>query len=908
MHSDGAVADTAHDLRGRSPVPFRGMSHGAQALAPRPTPESVATASNAPAKGAFRWPAVVEHPEPTQSREASVRPRWVLRVFGRRHDVVRLRDDRLDIRIGSRTDSLLLAELTIGTSSGLLGTDVRIASRSAEHVLRCVAGDRAVAFEGVVRLRQARARLVQLLDALSALLTGPAYLNRAQVVAWSEEATAVVRPLLGLIAVTPHTAPSDDTRLLDSVRAALRDLDARVEARNRSFVAHESERCAALFETIEPHPLSPRQVEAILHDEDHALVVAGAGTGKTSTIVGKVAYLLKCGLVQRREILALAYNRKAATELAERIEARIGETVTVDTFHALGYRVISKVRGERPAITGLASDPAGLTRWIGDTFGRILASPELRQRYLEFVVYERDVEKSPGEFRSAAAYTEYIRENKPRTLTGVTVKSFEERLLADWLTIHGVAYEYEKPYEHDTATATHRQYRPDFFLTDYGIYLEHFGVDRSGATAPYVDRATYHAGIEWKRALHAQYGTRLLETYSYERMEGTYRQVWAERFEAAGIRLQPISGDELNTLLAKARPSQAAELMGRFLTVARENMQDMSVLRRVAAGRMDASRCLAFLALYEEVHTRYRAYLSERREIDFADMVIQAAEYIEDGRHVPGFRRIIVDEFQDISRGRLRLLQAVLRAPPGARLLCVGDDWQSIYGYAGSDVGIIRHFAEIFGVTKRTDLDRTFRFNDRLLDASSRFVQRNPRLLTKSMRAGTVRQTPAITLLYRGERALQDALEAIYRDEAFDGTASVLVLGRYTATAPSDLTRVAQRHPSLRISFLTVHKSKGLEADYVIVLDVADRAVGFPSQLSNDPVLSLVLTDDDPLPHAEERRVFYVALTRARHRVYVCVPPSAPSVFAKELAHPDFAGMVSVDQKARPRLGGLGTA
>ncbi len=822
--------------------------------------------------------------------------------------MVRLRDDRLDIRVGSQTDSLSLGELTIRTSSGLLGTDVRIAGRSEEHVLRGVARDQAVAFESIVRLRQARARLVQLLDALSALLTSPAYLNRAQVVAWAEEAAAVLRPLLGLTAATPHTAPCDDTRLLDHVRVALRDLDARVEARNTSFVAHESERCAALFATIEPHPLSPRQVEAILHDQDHALVVAGAGTGKTSTIVGKMSYLLKSGLVSRREILALAYNRKAATELADRIETRIGETVTVDTFHALGYRVISKVRGERPAITGLASDPAGHTRWIGDTFAKLLASPELRHLYLDFVVYERDVEKSPSEFRSAAAYTEYIRESKPQTLTGVAVRSVEERLLADWLTIHGVAYEYEKPYQHDTATATRRQYRPDFFLTDYGIYLEHFGVDRSGATAPYVDRATYHADIEWKRTLHAQYGTRLLETYSYERMEGTYRQVWAERFEAAGITLRPISDAELNALLAKAAPSQAAELMGRFLTVARENMQDMSALRRVAAGRWDSSRCLAFLALYEEVHSRYRAYLSERREIDFADMVIQAAEYIEAGRHVLGFRRIIVDEFQDISRGRLRLLQAVLRATPGARLLCVGDDWQSICGYAGSDVGIMRHFAEIFGVTKRTDLDRTFRFNDRLLDASSRFVQRNPRQLRKSLLAGTVRQTPAITVMYRSAGALDDALQAIYWDEAFAGAATVLVLGRYAATAPADLTRVAQRHPSLRISFLTVHTSKGLEADYVIVLDVADRAVGFPSQLSNDPVLSLVLTDDDPLPHAEERRVFYVALTRARHRVYVCVPPSAPSVFAKELAHPDFAGMVTVDQRARPRPGPLGTA
>ena len=86
--------------------------------------------------------------------------------------------------------------------------------------------------------------------------------------------------------------------------------------------------------------------------------------------------------------------------------------------------------------------------------------------------------------------------------------------------LSGVAYEYERRYEFDTATSKYRQYEPDFFLTDYGIYIEHFGIDRQGKTPEFVDMAAYHEKIEWKRQLHRKNETTLIETFSFEKSEG----------------------------------------------------------------------------------------------------------------------------------------------------------------------------------------------------------------------------------------------------------------------------------------------------------------------------------------------------------------------------------------------------
>lgn len=477
----------------------------------------------------------MEAPASNDAETVQVRPHWVFRLLGRKHDSATISGDRLEVRVGSEARSVPCADSRTTVRKRLLWADLLVGTPTGTTVLRGLPTAEAFRFSGLARLRGSRPKLGQVIALLAELLESAYYLNRRRQLAWAVEAQAAVESLADVSTVSPPALLASDVHMLDEIRRALHDLDAKVAVRNAAFVAGEMERYGGLFANVESYPLSARQIEAILHDEDHALVVAGAGTGKTSTVVGKIAYLLKSGIAKDHEILALAYNRKAATEMSERARARVGRALEVRTFHALGLQVVTKVQGARPAVSELAADPKGLSRWIGDELDAILCSPSLRHLYLDFAVLERDLAKAPEEFRSAEEFQQYVREQDPRTITGIRVRSFEERLLADWMTLHGVAYEYERPYEHNTATATARQYKPDFYLTDYAIYVEHFGVDRSGATASYVDRAKYHAGMEWKRDLHRRRGTRLIETFSYERMDGTYRDAWRTKFERAGL-------------------------------------------------------------------------------------------------------------------------------------------------------------------------------------------------------------------------------------------------------------------------------------------------------------------------------------------------------------------------------------
>jgi DNA helicase-4 len=243
-----------------------------------------------------------------------------------------------------------------------------------------------------------------------------------------------------------------------------------------------------------------------------------------------------------------------------------------------------------------------------------------------------------------------------------------------------------------------------------------------------------------------------------------------------------------------------------------------------------------------------------------------------------------VDEFQDISRGRARLLRALLDQHPAARLYAVGDDWQSIYRFAGADVSLMTSFADYFGTTERSDLTRTFRCVDRVSDVAASFVTRNPAQLQKKVGAARRTDSSRVHVGFAGTanpRLIRSILRRVGQE--LGERASVLLLGRYRTSQPPDLEAIQREFPRLDLRYLTIHRSKGLEADAVIVLDLNSGARGFPSEARDDPILNLVLATPETFRHAEERRLLYVAITRARHAAYLLVSSETPSEFVEEL-------------------------
>ena len=220
-------------------------------------------------------------------------------------------------------------------------------------------------------------------------------------------------------------------------------------------------------------------------------------------------------------------------------------------------------------------------------------------------------------------------------------------------------------------------------------------------------------------------------------------------------------------------------------------------------------------------------------QIDFHDMIARATEHVEAGRYRSPFGYILVDEFQDISPDRARLLKALLDHSPGAQLFAVGDDWQAIFRFAGSDISIMREFSQHFGDSERLSLETTFRCTDRIAAVATDFILRNPAQIQKTVRSIHRAEGPCVHIALPGEQKpslLKEALDRIAEDAArHEEIPTVLLLGRYNHLRPTNMSSLARQYPGLQFTYKTVHRSKGLEADYVVVLGLCSGKYGFPA-------------------------------------------------------------------------------
>ena len=680
------------------------------------------------------------------------------------------------------------------------------------------------------------------------------------------------------------------------------------------FTAGELEAMARFFETIEKNPLTPEQRRAVVCDEDATLVLAGAGSGKTSVITAKAAYLIERGIRKPEEILLMAFGKDAAGEMSERIRQRCDAEVPAMTFHKLAYDIIAEVEGRKPPLAAHATDEKAFQILLKEILLELAGEDRkigflLLRWFTEFLVPAR----SQWDFGTRHEYFSYVESHELRTLQGELVRSFEELEIANWLCMNGIAYQYEPVYEHELPATGRKVYTPDFRLTESGVYIEHFGVrremDNNGiehfTTAPHVDRAEYLAGMEWKREVHAQHGTTLVETYSYEQSEGKLLSALEEKL-SPHVSLNPMSSREILSRLSEmGQFDDFTGTLGTFLRHFKGSGATMEKCRRKAKSIRDSRRGLAFLEIFGPVYEEYRKRLGGH--IDFDDMISRATDHVRENRYQSPYRHLLVDEFQDISRGRADLLLALREQHRDARIFAVGDDWQSIYRFSGSDIDLMRNFGRVFGGTygsqegihRTVDLGRTFRSVDRIAHPARRFILQNPSQIEKEVIPAGTASAPAIQVLWsrkhRGGEVLQQALAHLAKQTEGE-RATVLLVGRYNWQRPEDMSQFGKRYPGLSISFKSIHASKGLEADHVVILGADSGRLGLPSEIIDDPLLDLVLPKPEPYEHAEERRVFYVALTRARKSVTIIAREDQPSDFVNELVEDQEYGVAEMER------------
>ena len=768
----------------------------------------------------------------------------------------------------------LTIRLTDGTERSIGGLDGREAELIRDAALEEAARIHEAAMAEAIRSAKALSpRLKRLDEELRQLFAGDRYARYHDSRKHHDAVAPALRECEGLIREHLEREAREALGWLESLEP-VESFEAARRKANSLFVSNNFPTVQTAALAALPNPLTNEQAESVATDEDVTLVLAGAGTGKTSVVVGKVVHLVRNQGVSPDQILVLAFNRKAAAEIADRLPGDLS-TAHVHTFHGFGRRVIADAEKDRPSMARFAGE-SELPGTIKEILNELLDDPQQADATANFIASYHGAYESVFDFDTQDEYDAYIRGVELRTLSGVRVKSFEELEIANYLTKHGVNFCYERPYPKRTQTPEYRQYQPDFFLPDYDIYIEHHALDEGGR--PPRGWKGYKERVEWHRRTHRKYGTKLIETCSWQHREGILLRKMHKQLEGEGVRFERVSQQELVLQLARQLIEWLAGLLAKFLNHVKTNGLSSEELRARASKHGTLWRNEGFLEVFEQVRTRYDQRLGAERKLDFHDLINRAAHYIREGRWETPYRYVLVDEFQDISAGRMKLLKALRR--DDTAFFLVGDDWQSINRFAGSDVGLVRNCGDYLGHVCTRTLSKTFRFGDGILSPSTEFVLRNPEQLKRTLTSASVAEDKGITVVAADDPAtgLQRAREDIEASARGNGH-SVLVLGRYKSSEK------ALQSKSLWEEFSTVHRAKGREADYVVVLDLKDGRWGFPSRIEDNSLLELVLppSSGGTYPFAEERRLFYVAMTRARIGAYLVTDPEWPSTFVTEL-------------------------
>ena len=738
---------------------------------------------------------------------------------------------------------------------------------------------------------------------------------------------------------------------------------------NERYINQELKDNSDLFDDLDGKSLDSQQREAIVVDEDAVKVIAGAGSGKTFTIQGKVKYLTEKRDVDPSEILAISFSNASVDDLKE----RIAEPIDIKTFHKVGKDILTQYNQySRP-------DTSALKRIIKRYLTKkALKNEDISKKLIEFFSFYINVPPSDDDIKYEGDLLDWQEgvdfstlkrrfKNKQReTLNNEIVRSYEELYIANFLFIYGIKYTYEKIYSYpnknferefnkfkeflfsfneeipdelknditkDLLNLTDifeeyeiKDYLPDFYLDDYNIYIEHFGLNRNCENHLIGGKSSeeYVKEMEWKRKVHKKYGTTLIETFSYYQSENRLLTRLAEKLQAQGVEFNEIDYREVYRILLENKTIKEWEdfivLLKTFIELFKGNNYDETKFKEFydyVGGLKDSfskDRTIAFLKIVGEIYNDYEAYLLKIKKIDFNDMINKASDCIvKNGLDLP-YKYIIVDEYQDTSFTRYNLLRNICDSI-GAKIMVVGDDWQSIYSFSGCDVNIFTKFDNFFDVCETRYIEKTYRNSQQLIDASSNFVMKNPDQTRKELKSSKSLKYPIklvnfdndfdeilkfeliikniinqstfknkkILILGRNNKDIFNLLKNFNVENEY-GKRKFEILGDEDKLRRNKFVKIVYREsPDVNIEYRTVHQSKGLECDNVILINLKNWKAGFPNKMVDDPVLNFVKRNGDSFSYAEERRLFYVALTRTKNNVYLLAPYFKSSVFVQEL-------------------------
>lgn len=674
--------------------------------------------------------------------------------------------------------------------------------------------------------------------------------------------------------------------------------------------------------------LDDEQRKVVLSDEDYTLVIAGAGAGKTTTIEAKVKYLIDKKNIDPSRILIISFTRKATKELQDRCK-KLGLPVIISTFHSIANTIIKGAEDEKHNIaTGdvmFTSIKKFLLENTNDEvfikkillfFASYLQVPQGEDN-LALLINElnkndcttmrADITKTIEDYRKK-------QETNRKTIKDEKVRSAEECRIANFLFINGIDYEYEPVYKYGFRD-TIKPYCPDFLIKQFDkeIYLEHFGISEDGKNARFSPEELdlYKKHVNDKILLHKQHGTKLIYTFSkYKDGRDTITHL-KEELQKAGISFEFKNSKEVYKAIIQNIEdkyfNKFIQLVCVFISRFKTNNFTASKFDEWKVSLKD-ERTKLFVSICYQCYLAYMTELKNTNSIDFEDMINNASNIldkkIKSEEKLP-FDYIFVDEYQDISLQRFDLCEKLSKCSD-AKIIAVGDDWQSIFRFNGAKIELFTKFEEMMGYANVLKITKTYRNSQELIDIAGGFVMSNEEQIKKELRSNKSISDPVIIMSYKDKydkndldkpidrmcMAIEKSLDEIVKTNGRDG--NVLFVGRYGFEG-FQLGNQSKyftfhngnikslKYPELKITYLTAHSSKGLGYDNVIIINGKDAILGFPSKIVDDPVMKLVIKDTEDIEYAEERRLFYVALTRTKNRVFIITPINRPSKFILEI-------------------------
>lgn len=724
-----------------------------------------------------------------------------------------------------------------------------------------------------------------------------------------------------------------------------------VHSKNNLFIKNELLLFNKYFDRVLDYPLDQQQREAIVKDEDNTLVIAGAGCGKTTTVQGKINYILEKNFATPREILVMSFSKDSTNDLKKKLD-HLG--VEIRTFHSLAYKIIKHSKRNPDII-----EPNRAKRLLDSLYSNLIKDENFMMQVTEFLINGIREPKTVFNFGNYEEFINYLKHNEYSTLKSLTlnprkeifqnskketlksefVKSAEECRIANFLFMNGVEYVYEEDFKYNDELDHNndfkkKRYRPDFTIYINGnihdkrdeniIYLEHYGLNKNGQPPAWMnDNNQYLDLMEWKEEVHEEFQTNFIKSYSYEFMDKSIFENLTKNLIKYKVKLNPKSNLEIYKLIEEYNKRDIDILVNLFTTfigLFKSNDKTFEELFELNSDLYSTDEFLLIkernenlLSIIQVIYEEYQNYLKDNRLYDFSDLINEANSFLRDNSFKHNYKYIIIDEFQDLSVIRAEMLK-LMKNQKFYKLFAVGDDWQSIYRFAGSDLTLFKNFGNHFGFSTLCKIETTYRFNQPLIDTTSDFILKNPNQAVKNIK-NDMNSTTEVSIIHYEKNSLNSELfkvfQSIFISNNYNLTnKKILILGRYNhdikellndinfnvnlSTLENDETTIKcsfnylnsnneKKTTIIESNFLTIHKSKGLEADYVIVLNCNSGKYGFPAELSDDNVLNLLLSDDDHFENGEERRAFYVAMTRVKKHLYLVTDKNYKSKFILEL-------------------------